>query len=122
MLEDRARSAYACSCAEVAAPAEELESSGAVFVGVEFGLEAPDPGDNARFGGIMFEVSESWKGVSGDSVGLLLEGKDGEKAQVEKDADGDGEAEAPVLLRPDLQRVQPREPGEHGHGAGERRE
>lgn len=64
------RSAYACSCVEIATPAKELESSDAVFVGevAESGLEDPDPGDNAQFGGIRFDVEKSWKGVSEDSV------------------------------------------------------
>ncbi len=63
--------AYACSCAgNPPTPPEELEFSDAVFVGeaVENGLEDPDPRDNAKFGGIRFDVSKSWKGVAGDSV------------------------------------------------------
>ncbi len=62
--------AYACSCAELSTPLEELKSSNTVFVGeaVENGLEDPDPRDNAKFGGIRFDVSKSWKGVAGDSV------------------------------------------------------
>ena len=62
--------AYACSCAGATSPLEELDSSDAVFVGeaVENGLEDPDPGDNATFGGIRFDVSKSWKGAEGDSV------------------------------------------------------
>lgn len=64
--------AYACSCAGFPTPLEELESSDAVFVGeaVENGLKDPDPRDDATFGGIRFDVSESWKGVPGDSVVL----------------------------------------------------
>ncbi len=62
--------AYACSCAGSPTPLEESRSSDAVFVGeaVENGLEDPDPRDDAKFGGIRFRVSKSWKGVSGDSV------------------------------------------------------
>lgn len=64
------RSAYACACARIPAPEKELRTSDAVFVGkaVESGPKYPDPEDNAQFGGIGFEVSESWKGVSRDSV------------------------------------------------------
>ena len=40
--------AYACSCAAMPTPIEELQSSDAVFVGaaVENGLEDPDPRDD----------------------------------------------------------------------------
>ena len=53
-------------------PTEELESSDAMFVGkaVENGLEDPNPRDHAKFGGIRFDVRESWKGIPGDSVVL----------------------------------------------------
>ena len=62
--------AYACSCAGSPTPGEELESSDAVFVGkaVENGLQDPDPQDDAMFGGIRFDVSKAWKGVTEDSV------------------------------------------------------
>lgn len=62
--------AYACFCAELPTPLEELKSSDAVFVGkaVENGLRDPNPRDNAKFGGIRFDVSKSWKGVTGKSV------------------------------------------------------
>lgn len=64
--------AFACSCAGVPTPIEELESSDAVFVGkaVENGMEDPDPGDSTEFGGIRFDVSKSWKGVQEDSIVL----------------------------------------------------
>ncbi len=64
--------AYACSCAGTPTPLEESRSSDAVFVGeaVENGLEDPNPRDDAKFGGIRFDVSKSWKGVPGDSVVL----------------------------------------------------
>ncbi len=49
----------------------------------------------------------------------VLQQQRGQEAQVEQCAGPDGEAEAPVPFRADLQRVQARQPGEHGDGARE---
>jgi hypothetical protein len=65
-----AETTQACSCAGTSNVEEELRASDAVFSGemVRDGIEDPEPGDGAMFGGIEFRVDESWKGVSGESA------------------------------------------------------
>lgn len=65
-----ARGAYACSYVGDQTPAEELESSDAVFAGevMSLGAEDSDPEDDVPLGGAKFSIKASWKGISGDSA------------------------------------------------------
>lgn len=62
--------AYACSCALISTPEEELEYSAAVFSGTVTKVKE----GRSRLGRATFDVKESWKGVSGESVSVYGHG------------------------------------------------
>lgn len=76
----QAGEAYACSCAETRSVEETLEKSAAVFSGEVVKAEEapPEPPDGddpfLGLGPVTFEVEETWKGSSEDSVTVYGQG------------------------------------------------
>ena len=64
------REAYACSCAGVPTAEEQLRSSDAVFWGEAVSVEERGFASSAPpfLGPVVFDVKESWKGVSDERV------------------------------------------------------
>lgn len=72
-----AGAAYACSCSGPGAPEKELRRSDAVFSGTVTSSDAQRTapvGGPPSLGEVVFEVEDSWKGASGESVVVYGQG------------------------------------------------